>query len=255
MSLSPITSWLEEKLHDTVEQPETFVLSEVSPQSDELRTHLSQRLIEHRTALRVARDMTELLGWDAVRARLTPSLVQIRHGDFGEMLACEILAEFADLTIPVKKVRYQMHVDQTLVGADVVGLELDGDTVTCVHFAEAKLRTTGDTAAGDAAHEQLARWHGDEFGQILFFIGSRLEETDPELYSSFFEYLTDRAFRADHFHIVLVWEAARWTDTVLTNLPESPDVLDPLTVRVVLVEDLAGLTQTAYEGMATAVGE
>lgn len=255
MSLSPIVSWLEEGPHETVEQPETLVLSEIRAPDGDLYAYLSERLIEHRTALRVARDMSVLLGWDAVRARLTPALVQVRHGDFGEMLASEILEEFAGLTVPIRKVRYQIHANQTLVGADVVALQLDGESVTCVHFAEAKFRTSGDTSAADAAHDQLATWHRDEFGQILIFVGSRLEEIDPGLYSSFFDYLSDASARADHFHIILVWEEAKWTDTVLTNLPEPPDVLDPLTVRVVLVDGLAALTARVYEGMAAVVGE
>lgn len=128
-------------------------------------------------------------------------------------------------------------------------------------------RTTSPTRASDTPHEtchnvkslnhqeELAAWHRDEFGPILFFIGSRLEESDPDLYGAFFEYLSDASARTDHFHIILVWEADEWTDTVLNNLPEPTDALDPLTVRVALIEDLASLTDATYKGMAAVVGE
>jgi len=210
-------------------------------------------MVEHRTALRVARDMSAILGWDTVQARLTPHLVQVRHGDFGEMLATEILVDFGGLIVPVRKVRYQIHADQTQIGADVVGLEIVDGRVASVHFAEVKFRSTGDTAAADSAHEQLSTWHSSEFAQIVFFVGARLEESNPGLYEIFFEYLRDATVRVDQFHIILVWEAASWSDTVLSNLPQPPDLLEPLTVRVVLIEGLVDLSDRAYQGMAALV--
>jgi Cap4 SAVED domain len=255
MPPSLIATWLEESSHESIDDPETLVLLETRQQDAELEAYLSKRLVEHRTALRVARDMTNLLGWETVRARLTPSLIQVRHGDFGEMLAAEILEEFGGLTVPVRKVRYQIHADQTLVGADVVALELDGERVAGLHFAEAKFRTTGDTSAASAAHEQLARWHRDEFAQILMFVGARLEESDPDLYASFFQYLSDSSERIDKFQIVLVWEIGQWTETIINNLPVSPDILEPLTVRIALIEGLADLTARAYQRMVNVVDE
>jgi len=101
----------------------------------------------------------------------------------------------------------------------------------------------------------LTNWHRNEFAQILFFVGSRLQETDPDLYASFFAYLSDNSIRSDHFHMVLVWEAGAWTETVLENLPDPSDLLDPLTVRLVLISGLAALATRAYEGMAGLVTE
>jgi hypothetical protein len=232
-----------------------LVLSEACGPEDRPTVYLAEQLIRHRAAVRVAKDMCDLLGWEAVGARLTPSTVQVRHGDFGEMIATEILGEFGGLHVPVRKVRYQIHADQTLVGADVVALGLDGEDVVSVHFAEAKYRGSADTSAADSAHRQLAEWHRNEFGDILFFVGSRLEELDPELYAAFFRYLKDIEARADCFHIVLVWEAQAWSDNVLHNLPDPQDQLSPLTVRVVLIENLDSLTGDAYRGMEELVRE
>lgn len=255
MSPSAVRAWLAEAPHETVNEPVTLMLSENDPRDPEVLPFLSRQLVEHRTAIRVARDMADLLGWNAVQARLTPSQLQLRHGDFGEMLATEILQEFAGLSVPIKKVRYQIHSDQTLVGADVVGFQLDEQRVMQLHFAEAKFRTTPDTSAALQAHEQLTRWHRDDFAQIIMFIGARLQETHPDLYESFVEYLSDIHDRDDSFHIVLIWDQAAWTETVLSNLPTAPDLLDPLTVRVALIDDLTHVTALAYEGMAGAVGQ
>ncbi len=230
-----------------------LVLSETEDRTHELLRYISERLVLHRAALRVAADMCALLGWDAVMTRLTPSQLSVRHGDFGEMLAEEILVEFAGLEVPVRKVRHQMHADQTLIGADVVALELKDGSVLCVHFAEAKFRSTSDTSAADSAHQQLRRWYTDEFGQILFFVGSRLEEANPDLYDAFLRYLSDSDDRQDHFHIVLIWDNAVWSDTVLTNIPATPERLEPLTVRVVLIDGLAAVTEQAYERMEAVV--
>ena len=115
------------------------------------------------------------------------------------MLATEILVEFGGLIVPVRKVRYQIHPDQTQIGADVVGLEIVDGRVASVHFAEVKFRSTGDTAAADSAHDQLSTWHSSEFAQIVFFVGARLEESNPGLYEIFFEYLRDATVRVDQF--------------------------------------------------------
>jgi hypothetical protein len=169
------------------------------------------------------------------------------------MLAAAVLQSFAALAVPIKKVRYQMHADQTLIGADIVALEVVDGEVQAVHFVEAKYRSTADTSAAEDAHEQLSTWYASEFADILFFIASRLEEQDPTLYQAFFNYLSDQQTRDDKFHIVLVWEAAAWTDTVLANIPRPPDRLEPMMVRTVLVQDLAALTQATFERMRNLV--
>lgn len=241
-----IRVWLIESRHSGITNPETLLLDETARPTVALREYLTERLIEHRVSLEVIRDMASVLGWTAVERRLRPSTIQLERGDFGEMLACEVLENFQLVTIPVRKVRYQIHADQSLVGADVVALELDGGDIASLHFGEAKLRTTADTAAGRDAHAQLQTWLEDDFAEILMFIGTRLSESDRGLYDAFIRYLSQQDRFHDRYHILLIWEAAQWTDSVVTGIPAPPDQLDPLRVRVTRISDLAQLVDDTY---------
>lgn len=230
-------------------------VQELEPPTEDVHDYLTRRLVEQRLSLRVAKDMARILGWDAVEARLQPGTVQVRHGDFGEMLAGELLSEFQGLLLPINKLRYQMHADQTLVGADLVGLELsDERAVRSMHFGEAKLRTTRDLNAGKEAHAQLERWLDEEFADILLFFGSRLQELHPELYEPYIEYLADTAGdRDDTYHIVLICDSSKWSAELLNRIPAPPDQLDPLLVRYALVEELALLVSTLLDQLADAL--
>jgi hypothetical protein len=251
MSSTPIATWLEEAPHATVDDPEAIVVTEATGADEAVCSFLSECLIENRTALRVARDMTEIMGWERVRPRLTPALLQVRRGDFGEVVAIEVLREFAGLLIPVVKVRHQIHAGQTLIGADVVALEVDDDdVVTSVHFGEVKFRSTADTSAATEAHSQLQQWHVAEFFDVLFFVATHLIDSQPALYESLHAYLRDEDERNDCFHIFLVWDAASWSETVLDNLVALDERLAPLTVRIALIDDLTALCDKAYAGMA-----
>lgn len=249
-----ISNWLEQVSHPSIMIPRTLILTECSPRTPALETYLADRLISQRLPIQVAKDMCQLLGWGSVKNRLVASTIQVRHGDFGELLAAEVLETFAGLKIPIHKVRCQLHASQTLPGADVVALELVGDEVTALHFAEAKYRASADTSAASAAHDQLVTWYSQEFDQIVMFLGSWLAESDPALYSSLFAYLSDPRARSDSFHIVLIWEASVWTDTVVTNLPDSPALLSPLEVRAVQISDVNQLADRVFATVAARVG-
>ena len=252
MTTNPIAGWLTESPHSSFNDPVTLVLVETSAPGKDVKSHLSLQMAEHQMPIQVVEDMANILGWERVNSRLTPSRLQIRNGDFGEMLACRVLETFGALEIPVKKVRFKINSDQTQPGADIVGLEIEDDRIVAIHFAEAKFRTTGDTAAGNAAHQQLESWHKEEFEQIAMFIGTRLYETQRDLYSKFMDYLSAGTNRADEYHIVLVWDNERWTDTVLSNIQFS-DQIDPLTIRTVLIKDLTNLTSEIYHGIEESV--
>jgi hypothetical protein len=71
--------------------------------------------------------MARALGWQDALARLRRGRESIRRGDFGEALACEILEAVDDLSVPIRKLRYQTDPEHTLHGTDVVGFQLRDD--------------------------------------------------------------------------------------------------------------------------------
>lgn len=222
---------------------------------EEVRNYLARRLIEQRLSLRVAKDMARVLGWGAVEDRLVPGTIQVRHGDFGEMLAGELLSQFQGLVLPIGKLRYQMHADQTLVGADLVALELsEQGAIHSMHFGEAKLRTTRDLDAGKDAHAQLERWLDEEFADIIMFFGSRLEEMGHDLYEPYIEYLTDASGgREDAYHVILICDSTMWSVKAVDRIPGPPDQVEPLWVRYALVDELAQLVSNLLDHLPDAL--
>lgn len=242
-----IDTWLVETQDASIVRPLLILLDETGPPQSEIFEELVTRLLDHRTTQRVANDMITILGWEAARRRYIPQSLSVRRGDVGEMLATAVLEDIAELSVPVKKTRFQLHASSTQPSADVVALELDSASeVVGLHFCEAKLRTSHDASAAEEAHEQLRVWRDQHFADVLIFIAQRLEELNHQQYEAFIRFLADDALRADELHVILIWEASQWRDTVVTNLPQPPDLIEPLTVRALRISALADLTDDLY---------
>jgi hypothetical protein len=200
-------------------------------------------------------DAAEYLGWASVRARVAaaqPTGATARRGEFGEVLSAAVLDEFHGYTIPVQKMRFAIRGDQSLPGTDVIALRLGGaGEIVEVCFVESKLRTTGDTGAAQRAHEQLKSDYEQRAPDMLFFVAARLHERNDPLFPEFMRYMHDResAAESDSFGLCLTWERVRWSEAVLQNLEDDEVELDPLTVHVFLIQDLAQLTNELFDAI------
>lgn len=221
-----------------------------------IRRHLQDLLRNARFDIGFLRDAAKYLGWSSVQARIAaaqPQGVTARRGEFGEVLSSAVLSEFHGYTIPVEKLRFAIRGDQSLPGTDIIALKLGSEGgISEVCFVESKLRTTQDTGAAQRGYEQLTSDHEQRAPEMLFYVAARLHDRRDPLFAEFMRYMRTRetAIDRDSFRLTLTWERATWSETVLQNLEDDEVELDPLTVHVVLIHDLAQLTDELF----TAIG-
>ena len=186
----------------------------------------------------VTADLLKAAGWEVAGAPLRGGTVSVRRGDFGEVVATEAIEALDDLVVPVRKLRYQIDPNQTLPGADVVAFDVgeEGD-VSGLQFTESKYRTKPEKAILVKAIDQLEADRQKKFATTLNFLAHRLHETIHPLYTEFMRYLTARGRRDDSYGVCLTCDTEQWTGAPLEEAAELPDLLQPLLVRVVTLDD------------------
>ena len=197
------------------------------------------------------------VGWLKASTRLAPSKrPQGRHGDFGEVLAIGLLQEFAEVHVPIVKLRVQMDSEQSLHGSDVVGFhweEQGGDRrIVDLEFVEVKCRTTANKQQAATAHAQLVADRDLMFADTIEFIAGRLDELGQyDVLDAFESYLASREDDAGgHYRIVLIFDGEVWSGEELNQLPEEGELCAPLSVDVVLVEALRDLIDQTWAAVS-----
>lgn len=221
---------------------------------DEAAESLAEMIRSSKGDMRRLRRLLERASFLPGSARLRPpKTVQLRHGDFGEVLTIGLIETSTHLRVPVIKLRSQVDADQSLHGTDIVGFALVEDPelrVIDLDFVEVKVRTSGRSNAKNAAveaHEQLLEDRRVMFSDVLEFIAQRLEESDPELSRAFDDYLADRDGPDGTNRIVIVIEEDDYHQDILSNLTDRDNLCDPLAVDFVRLDGLADLIRETWE--------
>jgi hypothetical protein len=235
-----------------VDPPAIVYYSDQEPRDAALIAFLARRAADHRYAdLDVLAETLAALNspfWEKI---LIPSMTSVNRGDFGEDVTALILQDHLNLIIPVHKLRYKITANQTLPGTDLVALACRPDgQIEALHLAESKLSTSGDLDAGAKAHSQLQIARDASYATILLFVARAISRDNPSLLREFIAFLRNRSDFIDQHHIALTYEAATWSDEVLSRLPERPELVEPLTVHVTLLEGLASLIESVYGAMS-----
>lgn len=202
---------------------------------------------------RLAR-LLERVKWLGASSRLAPPKTkQMRHGDFGEVLAVGVIETFVGHSVPVIKLRYQMDRDQSLHGTDIVAFLFDhGDSaeLLSLEFVEVKVRASTRANAKSAvvdAHAQLVNDRRGKFTDTLEFLAERLEELSPGLSDAFDRYLASRDDEPEGMHrIVLVIDEDHFQEAILDDLPVEDELCLPLDIDIIHVKNLEGLIATVW---------
>lgn len=246
-------AWLVPSVRADVTDFDAIAYSEL-PRPADLAAQLAEMIAHAKCNVSSLRRLFERVGYLGASARLAPSKrVAGRHGDFGEVIAIGLLEEFSSVHVPVVKLRVQMDPEQSLHGSDVVGFHLALSTtgklaVEDLEFVEAKCRTTRDKQQAAKAHQQLVADRDAQFADTLEFLHLRLEELGNEdLLDAFEAYLAARdTDPGGRYRLVLIFDEDEWKDDELAELPDPPDLCTPLTVEIVLVNQLATLIDATW---------
>ena len=241
-----LTDWLAEEERAAERVYSVADVTETSDRPADLLQYLAELISRAKIDPIYLDRIVAALGWDAVRARLLPGRPRVRRGEFGEALSTAILEELEDWTVPIVKLRYQVDPEQTQPGTDLLAVSRDGPDIDDILFGESKLRGAIDNRAAVDAHDQLAEDKKKQFADILVFVLARLLEQQSDLIDPLTAYLARRdADAKGSYGIFLTFDDAAWRESVLDELDDEPDLLDPVGVRVIRLHDLRELADTA----------
>lgn len=152
---------------------------------DEIFDDLAERIRFHYDRLeRIAEDV-ERLGYKVAAEILSEAIPQTkkgRSGDFGEILATELVEEEVGLRVPVRRLRYKDGRNMAMRGDDFIGAGYDGKGEKLwLLKGEAKSNKELGKATVTSARKVLNRDSGRCTPDSLLFVANRLlESNDPD---------------------------------------------------------------------------
>lgn len=105
-----------------------------------------------------------------------PEGPKCRSGDLGEILCAEVIEEWCDFEVPIRKLRYKDHRDQAMRGEDVIGVRESGEGQLRLLKAEAKSARSLSTETVQSARNGLDANLGRPTAHSLIYLARRLIE-------------------------------------------------------------------------------
>ena len=99
-----------------------------------------------------------------------------RSGDLGEILCAEVIEEWCDFEVPIRKLRYKDHRDQAMRGEDVIGVGESEDGQLRLLKAEAKSAQSLSADTVQSARAGLEANLGRPTPHSLIYLARRLLE-------------------------------------------------------------------------------
>ena len=199
--------------------------------------------------------MKKKLKWDWKKIYTTfviesqPSHDNLKKGKFGEIFHGQILEEFYNYVIPVKKFQYQFNRNQSLTGTDIIVIKIKEAKITEICYVETKLRTSSDYSAISEAYDEIIQSKGSSMDSTLKFILKELYKTDKILHSQLTEFIGEMT-HDDKFRIGAIFEKKIWRQRYIEKLNDCMQELDlDLTVDIVKINNLKELVNNSYKAI------
>ena len=202
-------------------------------------------------------DIADRYGKRAVRDRLlaprATTQLNVRRGDFGEVVTAEYLTAVAGYQVPISKLRYKISANQTLPGTDCVAVKVSDGNLEEVAYVESKLRTSYDSAVAITGASQLKKDADATAPEILSFIVSMLNDINHPLCNAFLDYMFDRDSNAHHemdrFLLFIIHEKQIWNERILRNLEDAEIEVEPLCLYAARITGLRCLADSAFSSL------
>jgi hypothetical protein len=177
--------------------------------------------------------------------------VMTRVGNFGEVLAANLLVEFEGFWFPIYKLRFREKRNWSVRLTDICLIKTDSLPRPLICYGEAKTKTVGyNLQIAVEGHNSLGKDDALDNPEILRFICTWLYETGMLQEAEFFSKLRLGKLAYDTRHdLFLVHSKETWTDRVLERLHAldiDPRLVD-FSVKVLLIENLGVVIDKAYE--------
>lgn len=160
-----------------------WTLVEKSGGRDAVRQRLPETMRSHYDRLDRIADDVACLGFDGAAELLRtvlPRTAKARSGEFGEILATELVEEETGFRVPVRRLRYKDGREMALRGDDFIGVGYDEDDKLWLMKGEAKSNKLLGKTTITSARKALCRYDGRCTPESLLFVANRLLESDDE---------------------------------------------------------------------------
>lgn len=179
----------------------------------------------------------------------------VRQGDFAEVLSSLIVRYFQGLVTPLHKMRYKFNKDRSVFCTDMMAHN-EGAVITDLYYYEIKSRLDirKEEAGGITdyitvlAHNSLRKDELTPNEAIADFLSSRYyEQGEYELSTKYNDIVLNTSKYNRKFELFFIIEKSKFKDDILTALQSFPATLTPLSVTVVLIENLKDLVEKTYQ--------
>jgi hypothetical protein len=252
MGVKLLFNWLRIPDHDLSER--AFVRVDISAAATfdpTIAALVGQALLSARVnpnvseALRLRLDKPKYAALLAATA--DPKRNRTRKGDFGEIIAAHSMEYAFGYEIPVKKLRYaKMRSGDQPTGIDLVAFKTNGGALTELCYIESKLRTVPDKDFGVEAHDQLELAWQSTAAEYHMFLLNVLDDQRHVAFESFCDFMAGEGQCETTFCIALHSDSVAWNEDTISRLSKKPPTLNPLTVLVYRLPDLAESIETSF---------
>lgn len=179
----------------------------------------------------------------------------VRQGDFAEVLSSLIVSYFQGLVTPLHKMRYKFNKDRSVFCTDMLAHN-SGAVITDLYYYEIKSRLDirKEEAGGITdyitvlAHNSLLKDELTPNEAIADFLSSRYyEQGNYDLSTQYNDIVLNASRYNRKFELFFIIEKGKFKDDILSALQNFPATLTPLSVTVVLIENLKELIEKTYK--------
>lgn len=169
-------TWLDAS-EETDQRKTLWRATEAGNQRNDALSELVVRTRSHYVKDEEIATFLDTLGYDGAAEVIRtnyPEGPTCRSGDLGEILCAEVIEEWCDFEVPIRKLRYKDHRDQAMRGEDVIGVESAAGGQLRLLKAEAKSAQALSTGTVQSAREGLEANSGRPTAHSLIYLARRL---------------------------------------------------------------------------------
>ncbi len=182
----------------------------------------------------------------------------VRQGDWGEVLTTSIALDIRSVNAPVRKLRYKMNREKSILGIDLLAFEEDGDNniIKAILF-ESKTRRTYKKEIGIEAYNSLCNDSEKAFIDMLNFISTLFfDRGNYEMADRYDELIKNPDSIDKDYHAFIIMEKSVWKDAILDCLNREAFDFEDVYLNILLIDNMKNIVEETYlrtENMAIEV--
>jgi hypothetical protein len=183
----------------------------------------------------------------------------VRQGDFGEILTSLIVSHYQGLEVPLRKLQWKFNKSTSVFCTDMLAHN-PGSPISQLYYYEIKSRLhiehekVKDTLAYITviAHNSLQKDENVPNEGIADFLSRKFyEEGDNDKSLLYHDIVKNPSNYTKNYELFFILEKSAYLSVILDDLEKLPPTLKPLSVTVVLLDNLRQITETVYAAAST----